>query len=39
MVTYQIIIENILTGFFNTDLDFNILQPLRDETDQYRATN
>jgi hypothetical protein len=38
-ITDQIIIENILTGFFNKELEFNQLQPLRDETDQYRATN
>jgi hypothetical protein len=38
-ITDQIIIENILNGFFNKELEFNELQPLRDETDQYRATN
>jgi len=38
-ITDQIIIENILIGFFNKDIEFNILQPLRDETDKYRAKN
>ena len=37
-ITDQIIIENILVGFFNDpDIDINPLQPLRDETDRNRA--
>ncbi len=36
-ITDQIIIENILSGFFNSnDIDINCLQPLYDETDQNR---
>jgi hypothetical protein len=39
-VTDQIVIENILNGYFNTDnIDINELQPLRDETDKNRAEN
>lgn len=39
-ITDQIIIENILIGFFNDpDLEVNPLQPLRDETDKNRAIN
>jgi hypothetical protein len=34
-ITDQVVIENILCGFFGRlDIDTNILQPLRDETDQ-----
>lgn len=37
-LTDQIIIKNILFGFFNDpDIDINPLQPLRDETDRNRA--
>lgn len=37
-ITDQIIIENILVGFFDDpDIDINPLQPLRDETDRHRA--
>lgn len=39
-ITDQIIIENILVGFFDDlDLEVNPLQPLRDETDRNRAIN
>ena len=39
-LTDQIIIENILFGFFNDpDIDINPLQPLRDETDRNRAAS
>lgn len=37
-LTDQIVIENILVGFFNDpNLEINPLQPLRDETDRNRA--
>lgn len=37
-LTDQIIIENILVGFFDDpDIDVNPLQPLRDETDRHRT--
>ncbi len=37
-LTDQIVIENILYGFFDDpDIDINPLQPLRDETDRNRA--
>ncbi|ETR68402.1 MAG: hypothetical protein OMM_10566 [Candidatus Magnetoglobus multicellularis str. Araruama] len=37
-VTDQIIIENILNGFFDSDdIDIYELQPLRDETDKNRV--
>jgi hypothetical protein len=38
-ITDQIIIENILAGYFNPDVDVNWLQPLRDTTDANRASN
>lgn len=39
-ITDQIIIQNILVGFFDDpDIDINPLQPLRDETDRHRALN
>ncbi len=39
-LTDQIIIENILVGFFDDpDINVNPLQPLRDETDRHRALN
>jgi hypothetical protein len=38
-ITDQIIIENILVGYFNPDVDVNWLQPLRDTTDANRASN
>lgn len=39
-ITDQIVIDNILAGYFNTsDIDVNELQPLRDETDQNRVEN
>lgn len=38
--TDQIVIENILSGYFNDpDLEFNQIQPLRDETDKNRVEN
>ena len=37
-ITDQIVIENILFGFFDDpNIDINPLQPLRDETDRNRA--
>ncbi len=37
-ITDQIVIENILVGFFDDpNIDINPLQPLRDETDRNRA--
>lgn len=39
-ITDQIVIENILVGFFDDpNLEVNPLQPLRDETDRNRAIN
>lgn len=39
-ITDQIVIENILVGFFDDpNIDINPLQPLRDETDRNRAAN
>lgn len=38
-LTDQIVIENILTGYFNPDIDINWLQPLRDATDANRSSN
>lgn len=39
-ITDQIIIENVLCGFFDSeDIDVNMLQPLRDETDKNRCKN
>ncbi len=39
-ITDQIVIENILIGYFNTDnIEFNELQPLRDEVDRNRSKN
>ncbi len=38
-ITDQIVIENILTGYFNPDLDINWLQPRKDETDINRSSN
>lgn len=38
-ITDQIIIENILAGYFNPDVDVNWLQPLRDTTDANRSSN
>jgi hypothetical protein len=39
-ITDQIVIENILVGYFNNpDIDVNFLQPLRDETGSDRAEN
>lgn len=39
-ITDQIVIENILVGFFDDpNLEVNPLQPLRDETDRNRAAN
>ncbi|WP_019499423.1 hypothetical protein [Pseudanabaena sp. PCC 6802] len=38
-ITDQIIIENILAGYFNPDIDVNWLQPLRDTTDANRSSN
>jgi hypothetical protein len=38
-LTYQIVIENILAGYFNPDIDINWLQPLRDATDENRSSN
>ena len=38
--TDQVVIENILIGYFNNpDLVVNTLLPLRDETDRYRVEN
>ena len=38
--TDQIIIENILSGYFNDpDIVINWLLPLRDETDKHRIEN
>jgi hypothetical protein len=38
-LTDQIVIENILAGYFNPDIDINWLQPLRDATDANRSSN
>lgn len=39
-ITDQIVIENILVGYFNNpDIEVNALQPLRDATDENLATN
>ena len=39
-ITDQIVIENILTGYFdNPDIDFRPFLPLRDETDKNRIEN
>lgn len=39
-VTDQIIIEYILNGYFDTDdIDINVLQPLRDETNRRQSEN
>ena len=39
-ITDQIVIENILYGFVgDLEIDINPLQPLRDETDENRASN
>ena len=39
-ITDQIVIENILAGYFNNpDIDVNFLQPLRDETDTNKQKN
>ncbi len=39
-LTDQIVIEYILSGYFDTDdLDINELQPIRDETDKNRSEN
>jgi hypothetical protein len=39
-ITDQIVIENILVGYFNNpDIIVNPLQPLRDETDKNRTAN
>jgi hypothetical protein len=41
-ITDQIVIENILMGYFDKnedDIEFRELQPLRDEIDENRATN
>jgi hypothetical protein len=38
-LTDQIVIENILAGYFNPDIDVNWLQPLRDTTDANRSSN
>ena len=39
-ITDQIVIDNILAGYFNTsDIDVNVLQPLHDETDKNRVEN
>jgi len=39
-ITDQIVISNILYGFFNNDdLIINELQPLRDETDKNKSSN
>ncbi len=39
-VTDQIVIEYVLSGYFDTDdIDINELQPLRDETDKNRSKN
>jgi len=38
-ITDQIVIENILVGFFNNpDIEVFALQPLRDATDENLAT-
>jgi hypothetical protein len=37
--TDQIIIKNILAGYFNPDITINWLQPLEDETDANRSSN
>ena len=41
LITVQIVIENILIGYFkgDDDLDIRELQPLRDETNKNRALN
>jgi hypothetical protein len=36
-ITDQIVIKNILAGYFNPDININWLQPLEDETDQNRS--
>ncbi len=39
-ITDQIVIDNILAGYFNTsDIDVNVLQPLHDETDKNRSVS
>ncbi len=39
-ITDQIVIENLLMGYFDTDdIDFKELQPLRDNTDENKAKN
>lgn len=39
-ITDQIVIDNILAGYFNNqDIDVNFIQPLRDETDENKAEN
>jgi len=41
-ITDQIVIENILMGYFDKDednIEFKELQPLRDETDENKAQN
>jgi hypothetical protein len=38
-LTDLIVIENILAGYFNPDIDINWLQPLRDATDANRSSN
>lgn len=37
--TDQIVIKNILAGYFNPDITINWLQPLEDETDANRSKN
>jgi hypothetical protein len=38
-ITDQAILENILNGFFNEDVQINFLNPLRDCTDENRAAS
>ena len=38
-LTDQIVIGNILDGYFNSDLDVNWLQPIRDTTDANKSSN
>lgn len=38
-ITDQIVLESILCGYYNEDLEVNIIQPVRDATDESRQEN